>query len=87
MTVDRLDDSINLERNSLTHKTKIKSQTIMMNAEKGEAKLAMEKCKKFLSAISRSSNLKCKIFLNSWEVNILVKHIEALKNISQTKTR
>ena len=71
MTVDRVDDSINLEQNSLTHKMKIKSQKIVMDAEKGEAKLAIEKCKKFLSAVE-SSNFKCKIFINSWEVKILV---------------
>ena len=68
MTVDRVDDAINLEENSLTHKMKIKSQKIVMDAEKGEAKLAIEKCKKFLSAVE-SSNFKCKIFINSWEVN------------------
>jgi len=66
MTVDRVDDAINIEHNSLTQKMKVKSQKIVMDAEKGEAKLAIEKCKKFLSGVE-SSNFKCKIFINSWE--------------------
>merc|ERR1712115_57069 len=37
-----------------------------MDAEKGEAKLAIDKCKKFLTAV-QSSNFQCKIFINSWE--------------------
>lgn len=77
MTVDRVDDSINLEQNSLTHKMKIKSQKIVMDAEKGEAKLAIEKCKKFLSAVE-SSNFKCKIFINSWEDIDSVKSFEKI---------
>ena len=72
---------MNLEQNSLTHKMKIKSQKIVMDAEKGEAKLAIEKCKKFLSAVE-SSNFKCKIFINSWEVKIFAGHIETTNNIS-----
>ena len=67
MTVDRVDDAVNLDHNSLTQKIKMKSQKIVMDAEKGEAKLAIEKCKKFLSSVE-SSNFKCKIFINSWEV-------------------
>ena len=67
MTVDRVDDAVNLDHNSLTQKMKMKSQKIVMDAEKGEAKLAIEKCKKFLSSVE-SSNFKCKIFINSWEV-------------------
>jgi len=66
MTVDRVDDAVNLDHNSLTQKMKMKSQKIVMDAEKGEAKLAIEKCKKFLSSVE-SSNFKCKIFINSWE--------------------
>jgi len=66
MTVDRVDDAVNLDHNSLTQKIKMKSQKIVMDAEKGEAKLAIEKCKKFLSSVE-SSNFKCKIFINSWE--------------------
>ena len=67
MTVDRVDESLNIEQNSLTHKMKVKSKKIVMDAEKGEAKLAIDKCKKFLSSVE-SSNFKCKIFINSWEV-------------------
>ena len=68
MTVDRVDDAVNLDHNTLTQKMKVKSQKIVMDAEKGEAKLAIEKCKKFLSSVE-SSNFKCKIFINSWEVS------------------
>ena len=46
---------------------KQKSKKIVMDAEKGEAKMAIDKCKKFLSAV-QSSNFQCKIFINSWEV-------------------
>ena len=66
MTVDRVDDAAAVETNSLTHKMKIKAQKIVMDAEKGEAKTAIEKCKKFLSTVE-TSNFKCKIFINSWE--------------------
>jgi hypothetical protein len=72
-----VDDSINLEENSLTHKMKIKSQKIVMDAEKGEAKLAIEKCKKFLSAFE-SSYFKCNIFTNSWEVKFLFNILKPL---------
>ena len=67
MTVDRVDDSPIVEYNNLTQKIKQKSKKIVMDAEKGEAKMAIDKCKKFLSAV-QSSNFQCKIFINSWEV-------------------
>jgi len=66
MTVDRVDDTPMVEHNTLTQKIKQKSKKIVMDAEKGEAKMAIEKCKKFLTAV-QSSNFQCKIFINSWE--------------------
>ena len=71
MTVDRVDDTPMVEHNTLTQKIKQKSKKIVMDAEKGEAKMAIEKCKKFLTAV-QSSNFQCKIFINSWEVELLV---------------
>ena len=67
MAVDRVDDASIIEHNALTQKMKQKSKKIVMDAEKGEAKMAIDKCKKFLSAV-QSSNFQCKIFINSWEV-------------------
>jgi len=66
MTVDRVDETPFVEHNTLTQKMKQKSKKIVMDAEKGEAKLAIDKCKKFLTAV-QSSNFQCKIFINSWE--------------------
>ena len=71
MTVDRIDDAPIVEQNSLTTKIKQKSRKIVMDAEKGEAKMAIEKCKKFLTAV-QSSNFQCKIFINSWEVEFSI---------------
>ena len=71
MTVDRIDDAPIVEQNSLTNKIKQKSRKIVMDAEKGEAKMAIEKCKKFLTAV-QSSNFQCKIFINSWEVQFSI---------------
>ena len=71
MTVDRVDDTPMVEHNTLTQKIKQKSKKIVMDAEKGEAKMAIEKCKKFLTAV-QSSNFQCKIFINSWEVELLL---------------
>ena len=56
-----------LEKRTFTKKMKNKSKKIVLDAEKGEAKQAIEKCKKFLSLVE-SSSFKCKIFVNSWEV-------------------
>ena len=67
MAIDRVDDASIIEHNALTQKMKQKSKKIVMDAEKGEAKMAIDKCKKFLSAV-QSSNFQCKIFINSWEV-------------------
>lgn len=67
MEIDRVDDAPIIEHNALTQKMKQKSKKIVMDAEKGEAKMAIDKCKKFLSAV-QSSNFQCKIFINSWEV-------------------
>ena len=69
MAIDRVDDAPIIEHNALTQKMKQKSKKIVMDAEKGEAKMAIDKCKKFLSAV-QSSNFQCKIFINSWEVHI-----------------
>ena len=71
MSVDRVDDAPMVEHNALTQKIKQKSKKIVMDAEKGEAKMAINKCKKFLSTV-HSSNFQCKIFINSWEVNLLI---------------
>ena len=68
MEIDRVDDAPIIEHNALTQKMKQKSKKIVMDAEKGEAKMAIDKCKKFLSAV-QSSNFQCKIFINSWEVH------------------
>ena len=68
MVVDRLDDSPAVEQNTLTNKIKQKSRKIVMDAEQGEARTAIEKCKNFLSSV-QSSNFACKIFINSWEVS------------------
>ena len=70
LTVERVDDSPVVELNSLTNKMKQKSRKIVMDAERGEARMAIQKCKNFLSAV-RSSNFACKIFINSWEVSSL----------------
>ena len=67
MAVERVDEGPIIEHNALTQKMKQKSKKIVMDAEKGEAKMAIDKCKKFLSAV-QSSNFQCKIFINSWEV-------------------
>ena len=56
---------------------KQKSKKIVMDAEKGEAKMAIDKCKKFLSAV-QSSNFQCKIFINSWEVK---EHLNKTLNV------
>ena len=69
LTVDRVDDSPVVELNTLTNKMKQKSRKIVMDAEQGEARTAIQKCKNFLSSV-QSSNFACKIFINSWEVNI-----------------
>ena len=68
MEIDRVDDAPIIEHNAPTQKMKQKSKKIVMDAEKGEAKMAIDKCKKFLSAV-QSSNFQCKIFINSWEVH------------------
>ena len=68
MVVERLDDSPAVEQNTLTNKIKQKSRKIVMDAEQGEARTAIEKCKNFLSSV-QSSNFACKIFINSWEVS------------------
>ena len=70
MAVERVDEAPIIEHNALTQKMKQKSKKIVMDAEKGEAKMAIDKCKKFLSAV-QSSNFQCKIFINSWEVKKL----------------
>ena len=67
MAVERVDEGPIIEHNALTQKMKQKSKKIVMDAEKGEAKMAIDKCKKFLSAV-QSSNFQCKIFINSWKV-------------------
>ena len=72
MAVERVDEAPIIEHNALTQKMKQKSKKIVMDAEKGEAKMAIDKCKKFLSAV-QSSNFQCKIFINSWEVKKLNK--------------
>ena len=72
MAVERVDEAPIIEHNALTQKMKQKSKKIVMDAEKGEAKMAIDKCKKFLSAV-HSSNFQCKIFINSWEVKKLNK--------------
>ena len=72
MAVERADEAPIIEHNALTQKMKQKSKKIVMDAEKGEAKMAIDKCKKFLSAV-QSSNFQCKIFINSWEVKKLNK--------------
>ena len=68
MAVERVDDSPAVEQNTLTNKIKQKSRKIVMDAEQGEARTAIEKCKNFLSSV-QSSNFACKIFINSWEVS------------------
>ena len=72
MAVERVDEAPIIEHNALTQKMKQKSKKIVMDAEKGEAKMAIDKCKKFLSAV-QSSNFQCKIFINSWEVKRQIK--------------
>ena len=72
MAVERVDEGPIIEHNALTQKMKQKSKKIVMDAEKGEAKMAIDKCKKFLSAV-QSSNFQCKIFINSWEVKKKIK--------------
>ena len=68
LTAERVDDSPVVELNTLTNKMKQKSRKIVMDAERGEARTAIQKCKNFLSAV-QSSNFACKIFINSWEVS------------------
>ena len=69
LTAERVDDSPVVELNTLTNKMKQKSRKIVMDAERGEARTAIQKCKNFLSAV-QSSNFACKIFINSWEVTL-----------------
>ena len=68
LSVARVDDSPLVEHTTLTQKIKQKSRKIVMDAEQGEARTAIEKCKNFLSSV-QSSNFACKIFINSWEVS------------------
>ena len=71
LSVERVDDSPVVEHNTLTSKIKQKSRKIVLDAEQGEARTAIQKCKNFLSAV-QSSNFACKIFINSWQVQLSV---------------
>jgi len=61
---------------SFTQKMKEKSTRIVDEAENGEMKQAIEKCKKFMSSVE-ASNFACKIFVNSWE------EIEGMENFEE----
>ena len=76
MAVERVDDSPVVELNTLTNKMKQKSRKIVLDAEQGEARTAIQKCKNFLSSV-QSSNFACKIFINSWE------DIDGIKNFDR----
>lgn len=61
---------------NFTKQMTAKSKKIVMDAEHGEAKSAIDRCKKFLNGVE-SSSFSCKIFINSWE------DIEGVKNFER----
>lgn len=61
---------------AFTKKMRKKSMRIVDEAENGELKQTVEKCKRFLSSFE-ASNFACKIFVNSWE------DIEGVKNFEK----
>jgi len=62
-------------------KMKLKSNKIVKEAESGELKETVERCKRFLSSIQASS-FACKIFVNSWKnIEGVEKFGEIVENI------
>jgi len=67
------------ENEAFTRQMAAKSRKIVMDAEHGEAKGAIDRCKKFLNNVE-TSQFACKIFINSWEDIEGVKNFERIVN-------
>jgi len=71
---------------TFSQRMKSKSSKVVHEAEKGEMKVVVDRCKKFLSTI-QASNFASKVFINSWEdIEGLESFHEIVENIgSQLK--
>jgi len=67
------------ENEAFTRQMAAKSRKIVLDAEHGEAKGAIDRCKKFLNNVE-TSQFACKIFINSWEDIEGVKNFERIVN-------